>query len=30
VFGLIRLGDDDLDALVRDGIAVFLRAYRAP
>jgi TetR/AcrR family transcriptional regulator, mexJK operon transcriptional repressor len=29
LFGLVKLSDDDLDALIRGGIAVFLRAYRA-
>jgi TetR/AcrR family transcriptional repressor of mexJK operon len=29
LFGLIKLSDDDLDALIQGGIAVFLRAYRA-
>jgi AcrR family transcriptional regulator len=29
LFGLIRLSDDQLDAIIDSGIAVFLRAYRA-
>jgi hypothetical protein len=27
--GLVPLGDDDLDAIISGGIAVFVRAYRA-
>jgi hypothetical protein len=29
LFGLVPLGDDDLDAIISGGIAVFVRAYRA-
>jgi hypothetical protein len=29
LFGLARLDDQDIDALVQSGIALFLRAYSA-
>jgi hypothetical protein len=27
--GLVRLSDEDVDALIQGGVGVFLRAYRA-
>jgi len=29
LFGLVRLSDEDLDALIQGGVGGFLRAYRA-